>query len=415
MENRFVIKRGYISQGDSSITGSLVVTGGITGSFSGSYVGDGSGLTGVGAFPFTGSALITGSLAVTGSLVATQIGVGATPDGTTRLDVRAQGALSTDIAFRVRNSADNADIFYINGLGYIDGTAIVSGTGDKNIFQTRANYNSANQNIGWRLDVTAGTNQSAYIEVDKTRILQEGSGKSGVFGRVVSSNTSTYFKGQVDTYNGIDYHWGNSGAAIGYFNILTSTAGARLDSRFWSWNKKSEASQPTSAGSINISSLTELMRLECKGGNLLIGGNTFGTNATRTIGIFSGVAPISSPVDSFQLYSADITAGNAAPHFRTENGAIIKLYQQSAVTSSQGLADVLTSVGLLATGSSIATAFERLSDFQSPYHYSGNATLGTSTSSTGWIINRIDFTTPGSPITLQGTGSWDNRTSLIYS
>jgi hypothetical protein len=63
----------------------------------------------------------------------------------------------------------------------------------------------------------------------------------------------------------------------------------------------------------------------------------------------------------------------------------------------------------------IATAYERLSDFQHPYHYSGNATLGTSTSSTSWIINRIDFTTPGSPITLQGTGSWDNRTSLIYS
>ena len=38
-----------------------------------------------------------------------------------------------------------------------------------------------------------------------------------------------------------------------------------------------------------------------------------------------------------------------------ENGSIIKLYQQSAVTSSQGLADVLTNVGLLATGSSIAT------------------------------------------------------------
>ena len=68
MTNKFIIKRGYISQGDSSITGSLVVTGGVTGSFSGSYVGDGSGLTGVGAFPFTGSAEITGSLTVTGSV-----------------------------------------------------------------------------------------------------------------------------------------------------------------------------------------------------------------------------------------------------------------------------------------------------------------------------------------------------------
>ena len=40
-----------------------------TGSFSGSYVGDGSELTGVEAFPFSGSAVITGSLTVSGSVV----------------------------------------------------------------------------------------------------------------------------------------------------------------------------------------------------------------------------------------------------------------------------------------------------------------------------------------------------------
>jgi len=38
-----------------------------SGSFSGSYVGDGSGLTGVDPFPFSGSAVITGSLVVSGS------------------------------------------------------------------------------------------------------------------------------------------------------------------------------------------------------------------------------------------------------------------------------------------------------------------------------------------------------------
>jgi hypothetical protein len=43
--NEFIIKNGYRSQGNSEITGSLNVTAGITGSFS----GDGSGLTGVGA------------------------------------------------------------------------------------------------------------------------------------------------------------------------------------------------------------------------------------------------------------------------------------------------------------------------------------------------------------------------------
>jgi hypothetical protein len=36
-----------------------------------------------------------------------------------RLDVRAQGALSTDIAFRVRNSADTFDIIRVNGIGEV--------------------------------------------------------------------------------------------------------------------------------------------------------------------------------------------------------------------------------------------------------------------------------------------------------
>jgi hypothetical protein len=64
------------------------------------------------------------------------------------------------------------------------------------------------------------------------------------------------------------------------------------------------------------------------GGNTGIGTNTFGTSATRTFAVLNGTAPSSSPADTFQMYSNDVTAGNAAPHFRTENGAVIKLYQQ---------------------------------------------------------------------------------------
>ena len=48
-----------------------------------------------------------------------RLGVGATPDTSTRLDVRAQGALSTDIGFRVRNSANTANILTVNGKGQI--------------------------------------------------------------------------------------------------------------------------------------------------------------------------------------------------------------------------------------------------------------------------------------------------------
>jgi hypothetical protein len=43
----------------------------------------------------------------------------------------------------------------------------------------------------------------------------------------------------------------------------------------------------------------------------------------------NATTPTTNAVDGYKQYSADVTAGNAAPHFRTENGAVIKLYQET--------------------------------------------------------------------------------------
>lgn len=51
--------------------------------------------------------------------LAGNVGIGTTSPQA-RLDVRAQGALSTDIAFRVRNSADTANLIQVNGAGGIE-------------------------------------------------------------------------------------------------------------------------------------------------------------------------------------------------------------------------------------------------------------------------------------------------------
>jgi hypothetical protein len=45
-----------------------------------------------------------------------EVGIG-TNAPSARLDVRAQGALSTDLAFRIRNSANTDDLFSVNGTG----------------------------------------------------------------------------------------------------------------------------------------------------------------------------------------------------------------------------------------------------------------------------------------------------------
>jgi hypothetical protein len=52
------------------------------------------------------------------TLTQTGVGIG-TNAPAARLDVRAQGALSTDVAFRVRNSANSADLLSVAGDGTI--------------------------------------------------------------------------------------------------------------------------------------------------------------------------------------------------------------------------------------------------------------------------------------------------------
>jgi hypothetical protein len=71
MPNEFLARNGLIAQNNSTISGSLNVTAGITGSLLGtaSFAATASYLTGyISPFPYTGSAIISGSLTVTGSL-----------------------------------------------------------------------------------------------------------------------------------------------------------------------------------------------------------------------------------------------------------------------------------------------------------------------------------------------------------
>lgn len=81
MANEFVARNGLIAQANSEITGSLKVTAGITGSFSGtaSYADNANLLDGIdstrfattGSNTFTGNQIITGSIFLTGSLTST--------------------------------------------------------------------------------------------------------------------------------------------------------------------------------------------------------------------------------------------------------------------------------------------------------------------------------------------------------
>ena len=95
----------------------------------------------------TGTTLTSGLTLQTMSTKMTILGNGNVGIGTTtptaRLDVRAQGALSTDIALRVRNSADTTDLFQVQGNG-----AIVMSSG--------ASFYTLGNNLNFRSNLAGG-------------------------------------------------------------------------------------------------------------------------------------------------------------------------------------------------------------------------------------------------------------------
>jgi hypothetical protein len=81
-------------------------------------------------------------------------------------------------------------------------------------------------------------------------------------------------------------------------------------------------------GQLRVTSSYTIPVLVTANRNVLINTGAWGVSAVANLVMGNGTAPTSSPADMFHMYSNDIVAGNAAPHFRTENGAVIKLYQQ---------------------------------------------------------------------------------------
>jgi hypothetical protein len=97
--------------------------------------------------------------------VGGNVGIGTTTPSA-RLDVRAQGALAADIAFRVRNSTDTANFLVVNGAGDVYNNG-ASGVGSNTFFGEnvgRSNTGSSNTAVGLNAlrNNTTGTNNTAF-------------------------------------------------------------------------------------------------------------------------------------------------------------------------------------------------------------------------------------------------------------
>ena len=254
------------------------------------------------------------------------ISVGSTSSGA-RLDIRAQGALSTDIAFRVRNSVDNANLFEFSG----DGTFRIGGT-------------------------TSTQNGFSYITDGRLFMAKSGAN----------------------------------------FIELNPTAANRLYStNGWEF-------EAVGAGKYLTFGVNGAVRMRMIDGTIQIGSFNTSDNATNTMYFLNGTAPNTNHPDIFKLYSADIVAGNAAPHFRTEAGNIVKLYTQAAVTSSQGIADALTNLGFLTGSSTIVSS--------TPFPFTGSARI---TGSLGVTGSASIFAFTGSTATIFNVRNSANTLDII--
>ena len=87
-----------------------------------------------------------------------------------------------------------------------------------------------------------------------------------------------------------------------------------------------------------LASDTETVRIDGLG-NFGLGTTTFGTDSVKVMALKNGTAPSANVADCFHFYAADQTAGNSAPHFRTEAGDVIKLYKTGTYTPTNVSAD----------------------------------------------------------------------------
>jgi len=270
----------------------------------------------------------------------------------------------------------------------VNSTAISSGTAGRVFFQNASNQLSQSANLFWdntnnRLGINTATPNFA---LDVTGVIQSsGIIRGGIFtaGTGLQATDFVATTGRVRAANGISFRTptANDNTSIGVFpdggagsaGVDIFSAGNKTMNFTWCGNGVGNAYSFTqsyttnvSTGTINTLNITPIISaavantvtyrgiyynptisnlnggthiglqtttgsviFNSTSGNVAIGGTSFGTSSDKVLAQYTGTAPGSSPADAYQQYSADITAGNAAPHFRTENGNVVKLYQET--------------------------------------------------------------------------------------
>jgi hypothetical protein len=140
--------------------------------------------------------------------------IGATTAGA-RLDVRAQGALSTDIAFRVRNSADTANLLSVNGVGLLNVNDNLFLQNDKGLYFNSTSLGiNASSGVGTLRLVTNSINR---LIIDNNGNINSINSPTARFSDILITGSNIEFR------NGIHFFsWENTGNVFQIKNITNS-------------------------------------------------------------------------------------------------------------------------------------------------------------------------------------------------
>lgn len=239
-----------------------------------------------------------------------------TYDGST-FTSQAAGGLSSDISMRARNSSNTFNSFEVRG----DSTSIF-----------RLSNSSATSSAGLNL---LGENQTTLIH---SRSCNTGTAALTGFQAAITNAvvTTGLF---IDSGSAI----GSNGAAALYYSGTAKMNFLNQSSNANGWAFVHTTSDTISTGSTVFAIYPTN---GASGGGTIALGTVLGTSVSslpsstygkNTFFIANGTAPTTTGADAFGMFSKDIVAGNAAPHFITENGSIIKIYQETTGVGSATL------------------------------------------------------------------------------
>jgi hypothetical protein len=326
-------------------------------------------------------------------------------NGTNYVALKAPNTLSADTTYTLPTAdGTSGQVLSTNGTGTlswtnndsgltVDSTAITSGTAGRVFFQNASNQLSQSANLFWdntnnRLGINTASPATALHVVGTTRITHP-----TLTGTIDIELFTANGRGRINTTGtgsiGEIFRWGEGGNIVSTQQSFSGSRGITISNNQANgiFNAKLQNLLNQTSGSTDVTSLeittavthsgtysgiargiyyapssvtysgthraiettTGSVIFNSTSGNVAIGGTSFGTSSDKVLAQYTGTAPGSSPADAYQQYSADITTGNAAPHFRTENGNVVKLYQQSSagITTVSDLVTILQNLGLL--------------------------------------------------------------------